>query len=313
LDLTPEERRHIYEEEKARLEAEANAGRGDSGTTGLPPGLAGLLCYLGMWVTGIIFLVLEQHNRQIRFHAAQSIVTFGALTLLSIVLRFIPFVGGLLATVVGITVFILWLVLMVKAYRGEFYRLPLASDLADALLNAVSGVVNKSKTAEVVVPVTAPPEPPPTPRSRTGNILESVFAIIFSLVMLVIINVYYDYIAYYWQQDGVWVRQSLVTGEWHTWLPVVNTAIILSVIAHVVLIIDGRRLVRESGRIIIDVLTIIVMGSLLSVFPFDFHPLPIPEALAVFMMRMGLGISMIVLIVVAVVRLVRLIIAVLRT
>ena len=80
--LLPEERRKIYEEEKARIEAEQKQRTTEGGsTTGLEPNVAGLLCYLGGWITGIVFLVIEQKNKFVRFHALQSIVTFGALTI----------------------------------------------------------------------------------------------------------------------------------------------------------------------------------------------------------------------------------------
>ncbi len=81
MQLSPEERHKIYEEEKARIESEQKqrVTKGGS-TTGLEPNVAGLLCYLGAWITGIIFLVIEQKSKFVRFHALQSIVTFGALT-----------------------------------------------------------------------------------------------------------------------------------------------------------------------------------------------------------------------------------------
>mgnify|MGYP003565794396 CR=1 FL=1 len=79
MDLTPEERKRIYEEEKSRIEAEKKGAPESGATTGLEAHIAGLLCYLGFWVTGIIFLVLEQQDRSVRFHAVQSIMVFGAL------------------------------------------------------------------------------------------------------------------------------------------------------------------------------------------------------------------------------------------
>ena len=313
MELTPEERQRIYEEEKARMEAESKARRGSSDTTGLPYNVASLLCYLGMWVTGIIFLVLEQKDERVRFHAAQSIVTFGTLLVLSTLLRFIPVVGWLFATAGGTAMFIIWIVLMVKTYRGEIYRLPIASDLADLLLKTISGAAVKNTHAEAVVQELSQVEPFKSPNSRAGHILESVFAIIFSLVMLIIINVFYDYIAYYSRLDGAWIRQSLVTGEWRTWLPVANVVIVLSIIGHVVLILDGRRLVRESIRIVIDILSIIAIGTLLFIFPFNFYPLPLSETLATFIVQMSMGVSMAVIAIVIIVRFVRLIISMLRT
>ena len=84
MQLSPEERHKIYEEEKARIDAEQKQWMTTGGsTTGLEPNIAGLLCYLGGWITGIVFLVIEQKNKFVRFHALQSIVTFGALTVAS--------------------------------------------------------------------------------------------------------------------------------------------------------------------------------------------------------------------------------------
>jgi uncharacterized membrane protein len=61
-------------------------------TSGLTENVAGLLCYLLGWLTGIIFLVIDKRPF-VRFHAAQSIVVFGALTVLRIILSFF-FLGG---------------------------------------------------------------------------------------------------------------------------------------------------------------------------------------------------------------------------
>jgi uncharacterized membrane protein len=133
MELTPEERRKIYEEEKARIEAreqlerEKRKASADT-TTGLAPNVAGLLCYLGAWITGIIFLVLEQKNKWVRFHAAQSIIVFGSLSLVSAIIGWIPFIGHVFSAILGIIGFILWIVLMVKAHKGEYYKVPVAGD-----------------------------------------------------------------------------------------------------------------------------------------------------------------------------------------
>jgi len=314
LVLSPEERQHIYEEEKARLEAESEAKHDSNNTIGLAPNLAGLLCYLGMWVTGIVFLVLEQKNRFIRFHAAQAIVVFGVLTLMSSILRLVPVAGGLFAAAVGVMMFVLWLVLMVKAYRGELYRIPLAAELADMLLNTISSGATRGTTHEVAVQTVESNELTKSSRSSTGDIVGSVLAIIFSLVMLIFLNVFYTYIAYYSLEDGILVRQqSLVTAEWQTWLPVVNIAIAFSIIGYIVSIIYRRKMVREAVRIVIDVFSVIVIGSLLSVFPFDFHPLPVSASLVAFSVRLGLSIAVVAVTVAVVVRSIRLLIAIIRS
>jgi len=136
MDLSPEERKRIYEEEKARIEAEEEARKTEEieqgvSATGLEPNVAGLLCYLGVWITGIVFLIIERNNRYVRFHAIQSIVVFGALSIANIFLAWIPYVGWLFGTAIGILGFVLWIVLMVKAYRGERYKVLWAGDLAE--------------------------------------------------------------------------------------------------------------------------------------------------------------------------------------
>jgi uncharacterized membrane protein len=108
--------------------------------SGLSENVAGLLCYLLGWITGLIFFLTDKRPF-VRFHAAQSIVVFGGLTIIRIVLSMLFISGGLagfsagvgilwLVSIVGL---VLWILLMVKAYQGEKYRIPLAADLADQI------------------------------------------------------------------------------------------------------------------------------------------------------------------------------------
>jgi uncharacterized membrane protein len=103
---------------------------GPSTSTGLRENVASLLCYVLGWVTGIVFFILENKNPTIRFHAVQSIVVFGSLSIVNGVLAWIPILGWIIAAVTGILAFILWLVLMVKAYQGGIYKLPVAGPIA---------------------------------------------------------------------------------------------------------------------------------------------------------------------------------------
>jgi hypothetical protein len=60
MSLSPEERRKIYEGKKARIEAEQKQQMAAGGsTTKLEPNVAGLLCYPGLWISGIVFPVIE--------------------------------------------------------------------------------------------------------------------------------------------------------------------------------------------------------------------------------------------------------------
>lgn len=112
-----------------------------SPTEGLQENVAGLLCYIAGWVSGLIFLLIDKRPF-VRFHAAQSIVTFGALTVLWIAMGM--FVGGtlflgglglflLIFYVVRIAGLVLWILLMVKAYQNEKFRLPIVAGIADGI------------------------------------------------------------------------------------------------------------------------------------------------------------------------------------
>jgi uncharacterized membrane protein len=106
---------------------------------GMEPNLAAALSYVCGWITGLIFFVMEKENNFVRFHALQSIITFGGLTVLSIALTIfsalpIPGTGilGLLGhSVLGIVAFIAWIVCMIKAYQGDRFHLPIVGDLAE--------------------------------------------------------------------------------------------------------------------------------------------------------------------------------------
>ena len=113
----------------------------------LSPNTAALLSYILGWVTGLIFYLIDKRP-YVRFHAAQSIITFGGLQILRAVLGMILGVGwwfggrhdlgrGALAwpilSLIGVVSLVLWIVLMVKAYQGQKFKLPLAGDLAENL------------------------------------------------------------------------------------------------------------------------------------------------------------------------------------
>jgi uncharacterized membrane protein len=110
----------------------------------LAENVAGLLCYVLGWVTGLIFFLTDKRPF-VRFHAAQSIVVFGALMILRIIVGMMFVTSGLagigtgfslgimLSGLLSIVGLVLWILLMVKAYQGERYRLPIAAEFADKL------------------------------------------------------------------------------------------------------------------------------------------------------------------------------------
>jgi len=99
--------------------------------TGLDENVAGLLSYLVGWITGIIFFILEKDNKFVRFHAMQSIVVFGVLCVASVVIGWIPVIGPVISGLIGLLAFILWIILMVKAFKGEMFKLPWAGNVAE--------------------------------------------------------------------------------------------------------------------------------------------------------------------------------------
>ena len=106
-------------------------------STGLESNVAGLLSYVLGWITGLIFFLIEQEDESVRFHAMQSIIVFGGISVLAFVLwllALIPVIGILflvLQWLVGVGAFVLWILLMVRAYQGERYKLPWTGELAE--------------------------------------------------------------------------------------------------------------------------------------------------------------------------------------
>ena len=97
-------------------------------TTGLSENIGGLLCYLCVWVTGLIFLVVERENKFIRFCALQSLIWFGALSVVSLALGFalgwIPLIGVFVHWILGVIGVVSWLFLMYTGYRGKTFQIP---------------------------------------------------------------------------------------------------------------------------------------------------------------------------------------------
>jgi uncharacterized membrane protein len=110
---------------------------------GLDDNIAGMLCYL--FIPAILFLVLEPYNKRrfIRFHAFQCIFLAVALFVLGAALSmlwYIPIlgwvVGFLLWPLVGLGELILWIVLLLKAYQGQMFKLPVIGDMAEKQADA---------------------------------------------------------------------------------------------------------------------------------------------------------------------------------
>jgi uncharacterized membrane protein len=128
-----------------------------SGGTGLDSNVAGALSYLFGFITGLIFFLIEKEDASVRFHAAQSVVVFGGIFLLSIALSVVGtvvtavmfsgstggfFAGSIVSLVLGLVWLVLWLgslgvwlYLMIRTYQGADPRLPVAAGVADRLVD----------------------------------------------------------------------------------------------------------------------------------------------------------------------------------
>jgi uncharacterized membrane protein len=105
---------------------------------GLADNLAGALAYVTI-IPAILFLVLEPFNKKrfVRFHSFQCLFFAIAWTVLWIGLAFIghtPFLGWatlLLWPLISLAGFVIWLILVIKAYQGQMFKLPVIGDLAE--------------------------------------------------------------------------------------------------------------------------------------------------------------------------------------
>jgi uncharacterized membrane protein len=116
--------------------------------TGLTPNLAGALAYLLGPITGVLFLILEKTNTFVRFHAMQSTVLWVGWVIVSIALSVlsgvVPVIGWIFGLILSIVMsiggFILWLVLMWKAYQGQEWELPVVGPFARKQVSASTSV-----------------------------------------------------------------------------------------------------------------------------------------------------------------------------
>lgn len=105
-----------------------------NGKSGGNENLMAAASYLLGFITGIIFLLVEKDSKFVRFHAMQSTIFFGGVFLANIALGFIPLLGWLVGLLLSLAAFVLWIVLMWKAFQGEKYKIPYVGDIAEAQL-----------------------------------------------------------------------------------------------------------------------------------------------------------------------------------
>ena len=107
--------------------------------TGLQENIAGLLCYVLGWITGIVFVLIDKRPF-VRFHAMQSMIAFGALSVVQWLLVWSGWFGGLagwalmglVSALLGLLTLVCWIVCMVKAFQGQRFKLPVVGELAES-------------------------------------------------------------------------------------------------------------------------------------------------------------------------------------
>ncbi|MFA5809682.1 MAG: DUF4870 domain-containing protein [Thermoleophilia bacterium] len=121
-------------------------GNENKSSTGLEPNVAALLAYLFGWVGGLVFFLIEKDSMYVKFHAMQSIFLNGLIVALFIVLQIftillafisssLALIGSLGWLVIGLGGLAVWVLMMIKAYQGEAYKLPVIGDMAENIVN----------------------------------------------------------------------------------------------------------------------------------------------------------------------------------
>lgn len=112
---------------------------------GLSENIEGALCYSFGFITGLIFLFLEDDNQFVKFHAIQSTIVFLPLFIIYIAIIFLPMFGMIMnmmswpvvVPIFSFIIIIFWLFMMHKAFIGERYKLPLVGDFAEGQLSYI--------------------------------------------------------------------------------------------------------------------------------------------------------------------------------
>ncbi len=87
------------------------------------------LSYLLFWFSGLFFLITEKENKYVRFHALQSTILFGGLSILGYIVVILPLIGGLIKSILGLITLVAWAYLMFQAYTGKSFKVPVIGDI----------------------------------------------------------------------------------------------------------------------------------------------------------------------------------------
>jgi len=129
-------------------------GQTGKSSTGLDENIAALLAYIFGWLSGLVFFLIEKDSKLVRFHAMQSILFSIAMVVLGVALWVIAFLfyvfaamlsdifvslTGLLALLIwmifAVALLIGWILCLVRAYQGQFFKLPVIGNMAEKIVN----------------------------------------------------------------------------------------------------------------------------------------------------------------------------------
>ncbi len=119
--------------------------------SGIDKKTGAMLSYLLWWITGIIFLFVGKNDPDVKFHAAQSTIFFGSISVIDIVLRIVGgfslglgILLGFISFVIWVFGVVIWIMCLVRANSlgGQRFELPLVGGVvtpyAEQLANAVT-------------------------------------------------------------------------------------------------------------------------------------------------------------------------------
>jgi uncharacterized membrane protein len=123
-------------------------------STGLDENIAALLAYVFGWISGLIFFLIEKDSKLVRFHAMQAILFNVCVIVLAIAIwiivvviavigaqisevigSLVTIVAGLLWLVLSVGILIAWVLCLVRAYQGQYFKLPIIGNMAEKFAN----------------------------------------------------------------------------------------------------------------------------------------------------------------------------------
>lgn len=103
--------------------------------------LVAAISYLFGFVTGFVILLIEKDDKYVRFHATQSLLLFGAVFVLNILINlilspidFLGVVTTLLSAIISVVTIAAWAYSMFQAFNGKVYKWPFFGPWAEKMV-----------------------------------------------------------------------------------------------------------------------------------------------------------------------------------